>query len=172
MEPADSALPRVYGQTVESSGQSWDGFLTFVFSSTGLESMWCLWSYGRRETIPLYLLKASKNLASNLKYFCLTPQTWVGSCSRFHFTWLCLFSHLQCLLPRLLCFLFVQAFCACARCFSITIFSSPVRLSLSSFRAGVLSLSSSSSFVSRVFSVVVSSDGEDSCVARVCFGDL
>lgn len=110
MEPADSALPRVYGQTVESSGQSWDGFLTFVFSSTGLESMWCLWSYGRRETIPLCLLKASKNVASNLKYFCLTPQTWVGSCSRFHITWLCLFSHLQCLLPRLLCFLFVQAF--------------------------------------------------------------
>lgn len=78
MEPADSALPRVYGQTVESSGQSWDGFLTFVFSSTGLESMWCLWSYGRRETIPLYLLKASKNLASNLQKVFLSNTTNLG----------------------------------------------------------------------------------------------
>lgn len=164
MEPADSALPRVYGQTVESSGQSWDGFLTFVFSSTGLESMWCLWSYGRRETIPLYLLKASKSLASNLKYFCLTPQTWVGSCP--HFT-----------SPGCVCYPGFSVFCSfrllCLfQMFSITIFSSSVRLSLSSFCAGALSLSSCSSFVSRVFSVVVSSDGEDSCVARVCFGDL
>lgn len=155
MEPADSALPCVYGQTVESSGQSWDGFPTFVFSSTGLESMWCLYSYGRRETIPLYLLKASKSLASNLKYFCLTPQTWVGSCP--HFT-----------SPGCVCYPGFSVFCSfrllcLCQMFSITIFSSSVRLSL---------LSSSSSFISRVFSVVVSSDGEGSCVALVCFGDL
>lgn len=56
--------------------------------------------------------------------------------------------------------------------FSISIFSYSVRFSLSSFLVGALSLLLSSSFIARVFSVDVSSDGEDSCVVRVFFGDL